>query len=163
MTSSGAAPDRQFGALDIDSHTIETPSLVLDRMILARNAARMTERFKALGLRLRPHMKTAKSIEVARCALAGNFGGVTVSTLKEAEYFAEHGIRDITYAISIMPDKLPRIARLIHAGVQLSVVTDNVSIAQEISRRAVELGIVLDVLIELELGREARRPDAGIR
>ena len=99
-------------------------------------------------------MKTAKSIEVARCALAGNFGGVTVSTLKEAEYFAEHGIRDITYAVSIMPDKLPRIARLIHAGVQLSVMTDNVSIAQEISRRAVELGIVLDVLIELDSGEK---------
>ncbi len=134
--------------------TIETPSLVLDRAVLSRNTSRMTERFKTLGVRLRPHMKTAKSIEVARHALAGNFGGVTVSTLREAEYFAEHGIRDITYAVSLMPDKLPRIARLIREGVQLSVVTDNIPMAQEISRRAVELGIELDVLIELDSGEK---------
>ncbi|MDR3473012.1 MAG: alanine racemase [Devosia sp.] len=133
-------------------NTIETPSLVLDRTALARNTSRMTARFRELGVKLRPHMKTAKSMDVARLALAGNFGGIMVSTLKEAEYFAENGLRDITYGVSIIPDKLPRAARLLRQGVRLSVMTDEVSIAVEISRRAVELGIVLDVLIELDSG-----------
>lgn len=131
---------------------LETPALILDRSVLARNTARMTARFRGTGVRLRPHTKTAKSIDVARLALAGNFGGVTVSTLREAEYFAAHGITDITYAVSIIPDKLPRVAALLARGVKLSVITDQLAIAEEISHRAMTLGIVLDTLIELDSG-----------
>ena len=103
-------------------------------------------------MQLRPHTKTAKSVDVVRFALEGNFGGVTVSTLKEAEYFADHGITDITYAVSIIPDKLERVAALIRRGVKLSVICDQVPVAEEVSRRAVDLGIALDVLIELDSG-----------
>lgn len=134
--------------------TLETPALVLDRSALVRNTSRMTERFRGLGVRLRPHTKTAKSVDVVRLALEGNFGGVTVSTLKEAEYFADHGIVDITYAVSIMPDKLDRVAGLVGRGVRLSVICDQVAIAEQVSRRAVDLGITLDVLIELDSGEK---------
>jgi D-serine deaminase-like pyridoxal phosphate-dependent protein len=132
--------------------TLETPALILDRSALARNTARMTERIGRLGLRLRPHTKTSKSIDVVRLALAGNFGGITVSTLREAEYFADHGITDITYAVSIIPDKLERVAALVRRGVRLSVITDQVAVAEDVSRRALDLGIELDVLIELDSG-----------
>jgi len=131
---------------------LDTPSLILDRQALARNTARMTERLGAAGVKLRPHMKTAKSIDVARLALQGNFGGITVSTLKEAEYFAANGITDITYAVSIVPERMPRIARLIGQGVALVAVTDEVAVAEEVSRHAVDLGIVLDVCVELDSG-----------
>src|SRR5512136_851238 len=100
--------------------SLDTPTLVLDRTRLERNAARMTTRHVATGVRLRPHMKTAKSIDVARIALNGNFGGVTVSTLKEAEYFADHGIDDITYAVGLVPGKLARLAGLVRRGVKMS-------------------------------------------
>jgi len=131
---------------------LETPSLILDKAALARNTARMTDRFKKIGIDLRPHMKTAKSFDVARLALEGNFGGVTVSTLKEAEYFASHGVSDITYAVSIIPEKLTRISALISQGIKITVITDQVAMAQMVSQRAVELGIVLDTLIELDSG-----------
>ena len=39
--------------------TLETPCLILDRSRLARNIARMTQRFANSGVRVRPHMKTA--------------------------------------------------------------------------------------------------------
>ena len=42
-------------------------------------------------------MKTAKNIEVVRRAMGQDVTGITVSTLKEADYFFEHGIRDILY------------------------------------------------------------------
>lgn len=141
--------------------SLETPCLVLDRARLVRNAARMTERHRASGLKLRPHMKTAKSIDVARIALAGNFGGVTVSTLKEAEYFTDHGIDDITYSVSLVPDKLPRIAALIRRGVRLGTVTDSTAVATEISRRAVAEGVVVDVMIELDSGERRAGLMAG--
>jgi D-serine deaminase-like pyridoxal phosphate-dependent protein len=141
--------------------SLETPCLILDRARLSRNAQRMTERHKVSGLKLRPHMKTGKSIDVARLALAGNFGGITVSTLKEAEYFADHGIDDITYAVSLVPDKLPRIAALIRRGVRLGTVTDSAEVAAEVSRRAVAEGVVVDVLIELDSGERRAGLMAG--
>ena len=58
---------------------------------------------------LRPHIKTAKSIDVARLATAGQPGGITVSTLAEAEYFAAHGVADILYAVGITPHKLEQV------------------------------------------------------
>ena len=133
---------------------IETPTLILDRSALERNTSRMTARFAARGIRLRPHMKTAKSIDVARLAISGNFGGITVSTLREAEYFARHGITDITYAVGIIPQKLGRVIDLVRQGVRVSIITDRVEIAEEASRIAAAEGVVLPTLVELDSGEQ---------
>ncbi|MES2843581.1 MAG: alanine racemase [Pseudomonadota bacterium] len=141
--------------------SLETPCLILDRVRLDRNAARMTDRYRGSGINLRPHMKTAKSIDVARMALAGNFGGITVSTLKEAEYFADHGIDDIIYAVSVVPEKMPRIAALIRRGVRLGTITDQIGMARAVSDRAVAEGVVVDVMIELDSGERRAGLIAG--
>jgi D-serine deaminase-like pyridoxal phosphate-dependent protein len=91
---------------------LPTPSLILDRSCLQRNTEAMTARLKGHGVALRPHMKTAKSIDVARLALAGNFGGITVSTLEEARYFARNQIVDIVYGVGIVPAKLEFLAEI---------------------------------------------------
>ena len=78
---------------------------------------------------LRPHMKTAKSIEVARLAIAGQPGGITVSTLAEAEYFFGHGITDMLYAVGITPQKLEQVCQLNAAGAQIIVITDDPTMA----------------------------------
>ena len=141
---------------------LDTPSLILDRSILDRNAKAMTERAKSLGVQLRPHMKTAKSVDVARLATEGNFGGITVSTLKEAEYFADNGIGDIVYAVSIVPDKTPRFAALLNKGIDVAVITDRVDVARAVGERCSELGVNVDVLIELDTGehRSGVLPDS---
>lgn len=141
--------------------SLETPCLILDRGRLEQNAARMTARFTGTGLRLRPHMKTAKSVDVARIALAGNFGGITVSTLKEAEYFADHGIDDITYAVGLVPEKLPRLARLMQRGVRVSGITDSLFLAEAISRAATAEGVVVELMIEIDSGERRGGLTAG--
>ena len=45
-----------------------------------------------LGVTLRPHLKTAKSVEVARRVMSSPRGPATVSTLKEAAQFAAAGV-----------------------------------------------------------------------
>ena len=112
---------------------LPTPCLVLDRAILARNIARMSDAVGRHAVALRPHMKTAKSIDVARLALAGQPGGITVSTLAEAEYFAAHGISDILYAVGITPQKLDQVAKLNAAGAQILVLTDDPDVASAIA------------------------------
>ncbi len=131
---------------------LDTPTLILDRRRLQANIARISARAHALGVELRPHMKTAKCAEVARLATEGHSGGITVSTLKEAEYFSEHGFNDITYAVGIAPAKLARVAALQARGARVSVITDNVKVAREIGARARALDARFEVMIEVDTG-----------
>ena len=86
----------------------ETPCLLLDRARLDANCARMREAVARRGVRLRPHVKTAKCVEVADAALGdAPFRGIAVSTLAEARFFAAAGWDDITYAVGVTPQKLP--------------------------------------------------------
>jgi len=112
---------------------LPTPCLVLDRGILMRNIERMAHALGRNAVALRPHMKTAKSIDVARLVLQGQPGGITVSTLAEAEYFAAHGITDILYAVSITPQKLDQVARLNASGANIIVITDDPDTATAIA------------------------------
>ncbi len=131
---------------------LKTPALILDRTVLARNCAMMTEAVARHGVGLRPHMKTAKCIEVARMALAGNFGGVTVSTLAEADHLLGHGITDITYAVGVVPVKLAECAALIGRGADLKIVTDDLATARAIAARGAAEGVRFKTLIEVDVG-----------
>ena len=97
---------------------------------MERNIARMRERIHRHGVTLRPHVKTNKSIEVTRRMLDHSRGPVTVSTLREAEYFASHGITDILYAVGITTNKLPHVLSLRAKGVRLAIILDNVDAAR---------------------------------
>ncbi|MBK1657536.1 alanine racemase [Paracraurococcus ruber] len=130
---------------------LPTPCLVLDLGVLRRNLAMMeaaVARFP--GLRLRPHLKTAKSRAVAELAAPGH-GPITVSTLAEARYFAEGGWRDQIYAVGITPAKLDAVAALNAAGAAVKVITDDVEAARAI---AAHPGPVT-ALVEVDVG-EAR-------
>jgi D-serine deaminase-like pyridoxal phosphate-dependent protein len=127
---------------------LQTPCLVLDKRILARNLERMSGRMHRLGVPLRPHLKTAKSAEVARMAVAGEPGGITVSTLREAEYFADHGFRDILVAASQPPQKLDRAAALLDRGITLTLITDDIDAARAIAMHSGRF----KVLVELDSG-----------
>lgn len=112
---------------------LPTPCLVLDRAILRRNIRRMADAVGRHGVALRPHMKTAKSIDVARLALESQPGGITVSTLAEAEYFAAHGLTDILYGVGITPQKLDQVAKLNAVGANILVLTDDPDMASAIA------------------------------
>ena len=125
-----------------------TPALILDKARLARNTMAMTKYVRGLGVDLRPHLKTAKSSEVAKLALSGNAGGITVATMREAEYFFDNGISDITYAACIVPAKLDRVAALNARGADVKLITDNADVAAAIAGH----GGAFKVLIEIDCG-----------
>ncbi|MDJ0886205.1 MAG: alanine racemase [Desulfobacterales bacterium] len=129
---------------------LETPCLVLDREKLTRNITSFHARMQGLGIDLRPHGKTAKSIDVVRLALEGQPGGITVSTLKEAEYYFDHGITDMIYAVGVAPVKIDRIAALIKKGARLSVILDSMAQARLLAERARTHDLVIPALIELD-------------
>jgi D-serine deaminase-like pyridoxal phosphate-dependent protein len=124
---------------------ILTPALILERNKLVANIERMTERLKLMGVNLRPHLKTSKSIEVAQLAIDGNFGGITISTFREAEYFAGHGIVDMILASCISPARLNQAANLRAKGVDLKILIDHPSLAHAISNHSGEHRVLIEI------------------
>lgn len=116
--------------LDSAFSSLETPCLLLDKHRVQRNIQRMESKTQQAGVTLRPHLKTAKSSDIANLFNQGNPCPITVSTLKEAEYFAEAGYRDILYAVSIAPNKLHRAFKLCQTGVNLHLLLDQPQSAQ---------------------------------
>ncbi len=129
---------------------LETPVLLLDPVRMARNIARMRERIRRHGVALRPHVKTNKSIDVTRRMLDDAHGPITVSTLLEAEYFADRGIADILYAVGITPNKLPHVFALRAKGVQLSIILDSADAAVAVRCAAETAKTTLDVMLEID-------------
>jgi D-serine deaminase-like pyridoxal phosphate-dependent protein len=140
---------------------ILTPALVLDLGRMTRNIDRMRSRVARLGVAFRPHVKTAKSIEVCRRLTASPGGPITVSTLHEAERFFAHGVTDILYAVGISPDKLPHVADLRARGCDLSVVLDSREAARAVSAFCRARGSRIPVLVEIDCDghRSGVRPD----
>jgi len=142
--------------------SLDTPALLLDRARVEANTRRMRTHLGGFGVTLRPHMKTAKCVEVAALA-AGPGGPITVSTLHEAEWFAARGFGDILYAVGIVAGKLGRVAALRHDGVRMTVVTDDLATAHAIGAHHFEpdLAKPLRVLVEIDTGgrRAGLRPD----
>lgn len=129
---------------------IETPGLVLDEGRMLNNIARLRTRLTQLGVSLRPHLKTAKSIDIARAVMDGSAGPAAVSTLREAEVFADAGVKDILYAVGIAPQKLDRVAALRRRGVDLCVVLDSLEQAAAVTEAARSTGDRIPVLIEID-------------
>jgi len=142
---------------------LETPALLLDEAQMDRNIERMRSRLRRLGVAFRPHVKTNKSMDVARRMMETPEGPITVSTLLEAEYFADHGVKDILYAVCIAPNKLDHVAALQARGVRLSLILDSMETARLLAARTRSHGQRFEVLIEIDSDghRSGLKPDAG--
>ncbi|CAG1013946.1 MAG: DSD1 family PLP-dependent enzyme [Rhizobiaceae bacterium] len=139
-----------------------TPALLLDRAKLDRNITRLADRARKLGVVLRPHMKTAKSIDVAQRVFPTEPGPITVSTIAEAEYFARHGYRDMTYAVGLSPASALRAAELCRrTSVDLKLLLDTVEQADALAGVRKATGVIPSVLIELDCDdhRGGLKPD----
>jgi len=141
---------------------LETPALVLDVPKMDANIARMRARLARLGAGFRPHLKTAKSIDVARRMYDNGVGPATVSTLREAEYFAGHGFTDILYAVGITPGKLAHVSNLRARGVDLKIILDSPEAAQAVAAQARSSGAAIPTLVEIDCDghRSGVAPDA---
>lgn len=87
---------------------MDTPFLAVHLAVLRANIAR-TQAFADLrGLRLRPHVKTHKCLEIARLQADEGASGMTVATIGEAEVFASGGFDDIFIAYPLWPSDAAR-------------------------------------------------------
>jgi D-serine deaminase-like pyridoxal phosphate-dependent protein len=132
--------------------SLRTPSLLLDIDRVQMNAARISEIAKRNGVRLRPHVKTHKCIEVARIQTAGHDGAITVSTLAEARAFAKHGFTDITYAVPIERGKFDDAIEILKSGVRLNLLTDDSDTVRDLDLAAGKASVRFDVFLKIDCG-----------
>src|SRR6185436_19100101 len=133
-----------------DLSSLTTPSLLLDRARMERNIARLKGHLRSLGVGLRPHLKTVKSIDVAWRMMTSPAGPATVSTLQEAEVFADAGVKDLLYAVGIAPAKLDRVLALRRRGVDLTIVLDSVDQARAVAEKSRAADLAIPTLIEID-------------
>ena len=132
--------------------SIKTPSLFLDVERVRRNAERMSDVARRNNVRLRPHIKTHKCVEVARIQTAGHDGAITVSTLAEARAFAKHEFNDIIYAVPIEPGKFAEAIEILNSGVKLNLLTDDAKTASALDEAAGKAGAKFDVFVKIDCG-----------
>ena len=124
-----------------------TPALLLDLDVLERNLRHMAERAGRLGVRLRPHVKTHKCLEIGRRQRDLGAAGITVSTLEEARVFADDSFDDITWAFPAQLTRLDEVTAL--AGrTTFRVVVDSAEAVDALER----LGVPLHVWLKVDCG-----------
>jgi D-serine deaminase-like pyridoxal phosphate-dependent protein len=131
---------------------IRTPAALVDLDRLEANTSRISQRVRNLGANLRPHVKTHKCVEAARFQIRGHFGGITVSTLAEARFFAGAGFRDITYAVPIAISRLEEAVEIGRSVDALHLLLDHESTFEAMSACARAKGIRLSSFLKVDCG-----------
>ncbi|WP_126283890.1 DSD1 family PLP-dependent enzyme [Burkholderia stagnalis] len=144
--------------------TLDTPAALIDVGRMSHNIDRMQAHLDKLGVKFRPHVKTTKCTHVVDAQIAAGAQGITVSTLKEAEQFFASGIRDIVYAVGMVPAKLRHALALRRQGCDLKLVADNLQAAQAIADFGREHGERFEVWIEVDVDghRSGIQPDDAL-
>ncbi len=130
---------------------LRTPAFLVDLERVRRNASMMQEQARRLGVRLRPHVKTHKTVEGARIQTESGFPGITVSTLAEARFFREAGFQDILYAFPISADKLPEVVHL-NDGASLHILADHPRQIDWISDHGLHHSTRFSVFLKVDAG-----------
>ncbi|HZZ88420.1 MAG TPA: DSD1 family PLP-dependent enzyme [Caulobacteraceae bacterium] len=142
---------------------LNTPALVLDVEALDRNIAAMAAFAAAHGLKLRPHAKTHKSVDIARRQIAAGALGVCCAKLGEAEALAEGGIEGLLITSPVVGE--PATQRLVGLAARsptLMQASDHPDAVAAIGAAAKAAGVQITLLVDLDPGlHRTGVPDAA--
>jgi D-serine deaminase-like pyridoxal phosphate-dependent protein len=129
--------------------SVETPSVCVDERLMEQNIGRMASGLKVKGVEFRPHVKSHKSLEIARRQMEAGAVGLTTATIGEAEVFVEGGFEDIfiAYPLWITESKAARIRRMLD-NARIAVGVSSVDGAENLVQRmrgADELRVIIEV------------------
>lgn len=130
--------------------SLQTPNLVLDLEILERNLRRMALRMRKLKVRMRPHFKTHRNLEIVETQKELQAVGFTVSTLDEARALVAAGYRDITWAYPVNPNQVGQLDWLLRQA-RLRLVVDS-SEAIDALEKELDLPHPIHVWLKVDCG-----------
>ncbi len=131
---------------------VDTPSLILDLDAFERNLQRLQESLAGRKILLRPHAKSHKCPQIALRQIALGAVGVCCQKVSEAEAMVEGGVRDVLVANEVVgAAKLKRLAALARQA-KVTVCVDDAGNVAQLDVAARDFGVVLDVLVEINVG-----------
>jgi D-serine deaminase-like pyridoxal phosphate-dependent protein len=139
-----------MSAIRIDE--LDTPCLTVDLDVFERNVRTCLGNLARVSVR--PHLKTAKSPEVARLLIDAGAVGVCVAKLSEAEVMLASGIDDVLITTEIAGEvKVRRLARLAadEPAARVRIVVDSWDGARAIDA---VLPRPLETLIDVNVGQD---------
>lgn len=132
---------------------IDTPALVIDEAIVRNNIDAFQTHCNNVGLKLRPHIKTHKTIRFMQQQLQAGAVGITCQKIGEAETMADGGAKDILITYNILgAGKLDRLLALSNRLDTLCVVVDNVVVLKGLAEAFTNSSSILNIMVECDTG-----------
>ena len=132
----------------MNKNILHRPTLLLDPIKCQKNIRRMVEKASNEHLKLRPHFKTHQSAQIGEWIRAEGINQCTVSSVKMAEYFANHGWSDILIAFPVNVLEAEKINELA-SQIKLQVLVYDVKALKMLADKT---DASLGIKIELDLG-----------
>ena len=131
---------------------IDTPQMLLDKGRLQNNIQHISQLADAQNLKVRPHIKTHKCIEIFQLQLEAGAVGITAAKTEEALTFIENGVKSVTVAYPLVVES--KLDRLIAAArdVDLRLIVDSFAGVEVISRVATRHGKTVDIFLKIDVG-----------
>ena len=131
---------------------LPTPCLLIEKSRLEDNLRLMQQKAEANEVALRPHIKTHKSLAIARKQIEAGAAGITAAKVAEAEVFVNGGFDDVRLAYSVIgDDKYARLLSLTKDA-RISFCIDTHEGAAAASRFFSAEGATAEVLLEVNCG-----------
>ena len=139
--------------LGVSVWDLDTPALVVALDVLEANIATMQRTVARNGIASRPHAKTHKTPEIARMQLETGSVGICVAKISEAHALFKHGIEPLLMTTSnVTPTKINRAMHLRKWCDQFIQATDTPENARLLAEAADSLGLVADVVVDVDPG-----------
>jgi D-serine deaminase-like pyridoxal phosphate-dependent protein len=137
-----------------DVADVFSPALVLYPELIRQNIARVVE-LAGGPARLRPHVKTHKTHEIARMMLDAGITKHKCATIAEAEMLAAAGAPDVLLAYPVVGPNVGRLAALIKKfpGTTFSVLIDHPASTKALSAGMAAAGTTVGVVLDLDVGQ----------
>jgi D-serine deaminase-like pyridoxal phosphate-dependent protein len=137
-----------------DPSQVFSPGLVFYKDLIARNLANLVARV-GNPERLRPHVKTHKTREIARMELEAGITKQKCATIAEAEMLAQCGVPDVLLSYPIVGPNCRRLAQLVRKfpASRFSTLFDHADGLAQLSQAFVEAGQTIDVLLDVDVGQ----------
>lgn len=134
------------------AETVETPAVLIDLARLTHNVRTYADIARSAGVALRPHVKTHKTIEIARVQRDAGATGLTVAKLSEARVYAAAGFTDIFVAYPVIGPLKWSGAAALAASCRLTVGVDSIVGIEGLSRASQTRGSLIHIRVEFDSG-----------
>jgi len=140
-------------SVNVSKWELDTPALCVDLDLLENNLDKMASTMAANGIASRPHSKTHKCPIIAQMQMDRGSVGICTAKVSEAEAMFLNGIDQILNTTgNVTPTKINRAMNLRAQCPGFIQATDSEPNARLLSEAAVNMGIVADVVVDVDPG-----------